>query len=490
MKRRWLLVVVLVLVVGAGAYGTSRLLTGRNGERNTTTQETAQVYRGDIVLSVTGKGNLVPGAEIALGFRTSGVLASLEVQVGDRVAKGQVLARLDTQELELQLAQARLQLQQAEAALNQLLAGANATEILTARKNLEQAEANLEDTRVSTAVSVQQAQLSLLQAANALRDAQTEYENIYWQNRQIEARTGELPDANADAEAEAWRKVENAQAAMEAARLSYEAALERQDTSTRTAQAQVELARANLQDLLKGADQTEIASAQTSVEQAQLAVKQAELELEKALLTAPFTGTVIAVDASIGEQVSGNILTLADLDAPLVQFWVEESDLASVSVGNRVRITFEAWPEVTFAGQVIRVDPALVTVDGTPALQAWASIELGSSSVRLFSGMSAEVEVIAAEAHDALLVPLQALRELAPGKYGVFVLRADGTLELRQVEVGLKDDVQAQILSGLELGETVLLESTSTSSASSSSPIVAPGGPMMFPGEMPQGGRP
>lgn len=492
MKRWWLLVLVLALVLGGGAYGGIRLLAARNGNSNAPALETAQVYRGNIVLSVTGKGNLVPAAQVALGFRTSGVLASLEVQVGDRVAKGQVLARLDTRALELQLAQARLQLQQAEAALNQLLAGADATEILTARKNLEQAEANLEDTRESTAVSVQQAQLNLLQAANAVRDAQAEYENIYWQNRQIEARTGELPDANADAEAEAWRKVENAQAAMEAARLSYEAALERQGTSIRTAEAQVELARANLQDLLKGASQTEIASAQANVEQAQLAVQQAELELEKAVLTAPFTGTVIAIEATVGEQVSGSILTLADLDAPLVQFWVEETDLANVAVGNQVRITFEALPDITFNGQVIRIDPALVTVDGTPALQAWASIDLASSSARLFSGMSAEVEVIAAEARDALLVPLQALRELAPGKYGVFVVRADGTLELRQVEVGLQDDVQAQILSGLELGETVLLgSSSSTSTSSSRGTIALPGGPMFFPGEMPpQGGRP
>ncbi|MGC8875016.1 MAG: efflux RND transporter periplasmic adaptor subunit [Chloroflexia bacterium] len=490
MKRWWWVALLLVLLLAGGTYGSFRWLAARNGKSSAAAQETAQVYRGDIVLSVTGKGNLVPRAQVALGFRTSGVLASLEVKVGDRVGKGQVLARLDTQELELQLAQAQLQLEQAEASLRELLAGAGATEILTARKNLEQAQANLEDTRVSTAVSVQQAQLNLLQAANAVRDAQAAYENIYWQNRQIEARTGELPDANADAEAEAWRKVENAQAAMEAARLSYESALERQGTSIRTAEAQVAVAQANLQDLLKGADQTQIASAQATVEQARLNVAQAQLALEKAVLTAPFTGTVIAIDTVVGEQVSGSILTLADLDAPLVQFWVEETDLAQVAVGHRVRITFEALPDLTFDGQVIQVDPALVTVDGTPALQAWASIDLDPNSVRLFSGMSAEVEVIAAEAHDALLVPLQALRELAPGKYGVFVVRADGTLELRQVEVGLQDDVQVQILSGVELGENVLLESSSAA-ASSQSNVVFPGAPMMFPGEMPpQGGRP
>jgi len=489
-RKRWWLAIALVLALSGGVYGGLRLLAARNGNGNTASLETAQVYQGDIVLSVIGKGNLVPAAQVALGFRTSGILATLEVKVGDHVEKGQILARLDTQELELQLAQARSKLQQAEATLNQLLAGASSTEILTARKNLEQAQANLEDTRTSTALSVEQARLSLLQAANSLRDAQAEYENIYWQNRQIEARTGELPDANADAEAEAWRRVENAQAAMEAARLSYEAALERQGTSTRTAEAQVELARANLEELLRGASETELANAQANVEQARLGVQQAELELEKAVLTAPFAGTVIRIDATIGEQVSGSILTLANLDTPLIQFWVEEGDLANVAVGYPVRITFEALPDLTFSGKVVQVDPALVTVDGTPALQAWANIDLGQSPVRIFSGMSAEVEVIAAEARNALLVPLQALRELAPGQYAVFVLKADGTLELRRVEVGLQDDVQAQILSGLELGETVVLQASGASSAGTS-PSTLPGGFGIFPGEMPpQGGRP
>jgi len=84
--------------------------------------------------------------------------------------------------------------------------------------------------------------------------------------------------------------------------------------------------------------------------------------------------------------------------------------------------------------------------------------------------MSAEVTVIAQETHNAALVPLEALRELTTGEYSVFVVKDDGTLELRSVQVGLKDLVNAEITSGLTAGEVVSLgtqtASTQTTKAS------------------------
>jgi multidrug efflux pump subunit AcrA (membrane-fusion protein) len=101
------------------------------------------------------------------------------------------------------------------------------------------------------------------------------------------------------------------------------------------------------------------------------------------------------------------------------------------------------------------VDPALVTVDGAPAVQAWATLDPLTAPVQLVSGLSAEVEIIAGESKDTLLVPVQALRELAPGSYAVFVVQPDGQLKLTPVTVGLKDFANAEILSGVKVGEVV-----------------------------------
>ena len=162
------------------------------------------------------------------------------------------------------------------------------------------------------------------------------------------------------------------------------------------------------------------------------------------------------VSAEVGEAVGSNpILTMADLGAPLVRFYLEESDLNKVAVDHNVTVVFDAYPDREFSGSVIRVDPVLATVDGTSAVQAWASLEDAGDDVMLPAGLTAEVELIAGEAYKTLLVPVQALRELAPGQYAVFVVEQDGQLKLRPVEVGLRDFANAQILSGLEQGEVI-----------------------------------
>jgi multidrug efflux pump subunit AcrA (membrane-fusion protein) len=72
--------------------------------------------------------------------------------------------------------------------------------------------------------------------------------------------------------------------------------------------------------------------------------------------------------------------------------------------------------------------------------------------------MNVDIEVISAEARDVVLAPIQALREIGDGQYAVFVVQPDGELAMRPVEVGLRDAVNVEILSGLELGETVKID--------------------------------
>ena len=69
--------------------------------------------------------------------------------------------------------------------------------------------------------------------------------------------------------------------------------------------------------------------------------------------------------------------------------------------------------------------------------------------------MTVEADVIAGEAKNALIVPIQALRELTPGSYAVFVVQSDGSLKMTPVTVGLRDFANAEILSGLKVGDVV-----------------------------------
>jgi RND family efflux transporter MFP subunit len=231
-----------------------------------------------------------------------------------------------------------------------------------------------------------------------------------------------------------------------------------------------------------------------------LALKQANLKLEAAqealegtTLVAPISGTVLELNAEVGENVSdgASVIVLADLASPVVQFWVEESDLNNLAVGSPVRLVFDALPDLTYEGEITRIDPGMVTVGQTAAAQAWASIDTDAHPVKLLSDMNVEVEVVAGEAINALLVPVQALRQLGEDEYAVFVVKDDGELEMREVEVGLQDYVNAEIRSGLQRGEVVRTggQVTGSSSAQSSSqfqqfgpPGGFPGGGMGFPG--------
>ncbi|MFQ6102230.1 MAG: efflux RND transporter periplasmic adaptor subunit [Anaerolineae bacterium] len=430
---------------------------------------TAQAHRGDLIVSVSGSGTLLPASEIALGFQTGGYLDEVLVEVGERVQEGEVLARLETDDLELAVAEADIKARQAQLDLADALEGPSDAELADARANLQSAQ---------TALAV--AWYTYSSTLNSDFDSAVRNRLIVLQWSVDQVSELEETDASQDDLEEAWD--ERALAEYRFNEGLHQAEMEELDAWNQLDQAQngVYQAQEKLELLQSGPTTDTIMRAQLKADQAALALEDARDALEAAQLRAPFDSTVVDVTAIPGEYVgTAPIITLADLEEPVLQFWVEETDMSGVAVGDRVEIIFEALPDDTFTGEVIRIDPALVTVDGTPAVQAWASVDTVSDSAKLLGGMNAEVEVISAESKDTLLVPLQALRELGPDQYAVFVVQADGEMVLRPVEVGLMDFVNAEILSGLGPGEIVSLgeeESTETETPEEMEP---PRNPMM-----------
>jgi RND family efflux transporter MFP subunit len=587
----FILLVAVILAAGGGWYYYDRYLPAQ-ASPPAETIATAQVQRGDLVISASGSGELIPAAETGLGFNKDSVLTELWVQVGDKVRAGDVLARVDDTEAQQAVAKAELEvtkgqvdLATAQTQLSELLEGGSEADILEAEAAVKSAEEALAEakagpteaeiavaeaavksaeealaeakagpTEAEIAVAeaalasaqetyqrlldgpdereIEEAELSLSRAKNSLWSAQSSRDATCGQSNsstqcksaQVSVLNGEISVRLAEMALEELREpaseaeIQEALSQVTQAREQLEelgepaSEAEIQEVLSQVTQAKEQLeelregpseaqiaeagaqlaqAKAHLEDLVAGPSEEEIAEAEAQVKQAELSLAQAELDLETAqstleetTLIAPMDGTVLAVEAQVGEPVSAtSIIALADLEEPQVLFWVEETDLMSVALGNAVNIVFEALPDYTFSGEIVRVDPSLVTVDNMPAVQCWASVDLSANPVKLLSGMTVdEVEVVAAEARDVLLVPVQALRELGSGQYAVFVVGANGELEMRPVEVGLKDFVNAEILSGLEVGEAVstgTAESTEASSVVPESEFGPPGGGMM-----------
>ena len=458
MKRRrtWIILVVALLVAAmAGGYLAYTRYFVRAEEPPEPTLETATVTRGDIVIEVGGSGELVPAVELDLAFRTSGVLDEVLVDIGDRVRKNDLLARLETGTFERAVADADVEVQLAQLELADVRGGPSDAELADAQAALRDAQVELTLAQDAYAGTVD----SRLDGVVDSHKVQFDWSVSYYQEQNGKYEEGKLSQADHD-----WAMAAMIAAEGEWKQAINEALTEEVQAKNRLAQARnaVYQAQADLK-LLQSEPLTDtLARAELAVDETLLAREEARADLEAVQLVAPFDGTVMEVAATAGEQVgtSTPILTLADLQDPLLLFWVEEADMSSVAVGRSVNVVFEALPDDTFTGQITRFDPVLVTVGGTPAVQAWASLDLSTQETSLLAGMTAEVDLIAAETRDALLVPVEALRELGAGQYAVFVLKSDGELEMRAVMVGLMDPVNAEILDGLELGDVVSIGET------------------------------
>lgn len=413
-KRLWIAIIIILVIGGLVYYSTADTTTAQSDDEPTL--QTATVLRGDIVIFASGSGNLMPASELNLGFRTGGTLVELLLEVGDKVSSGDVLARLDDTNARNQLAQAQINLETAQLRLS---------DVETNAENLDDPD-RLTSTRIG-----------LDQAITGVEDAQEQYDEAFDPARDWELNDPKRSDRLLAERDGAERAVQRAQDSLEIASSQYNLTLSSLENDARNIE-------------------SELRSAQLSVEQSELSLESAQQALDNIVLTTPINGTVLTLMAQQGEAVgTGPIITLIDLNSPLVRFWVEEADLAQVAPGFRIEVVFEALPDEIFDGEIVRVDPALVTVDQTPAIQVWATVDISSSSATLLSGMNADLDVIAAETQNALLVPLQALRELAPDSYAVFIVTSNGELELRPVEVGLQDFANAEILSGLQVGDVV-----------------------------------
>jgi RND family efflux transporter MFP subunit len=263
------------------------------------------------------------------------------------------------------------------------------------------------------------------------------------------------PDAVAIAQqelvvAQAERQLERVQASYEDALTAAELALEQ----------------ARLQHELKiaPASEQEIAAAESTVESAQVQLERAQTDLNYATLRAPFAGLVASLSASIGEQVgSGAILELFDPTKIRIEALVDETDVASVRAGQEATVTFEGLQDQRVPGRVLVIAPTGTINQGVVSYQAIIEVDrTEAGGVR--PGMTATASIVTESRENVIVVPNRAIRRQGQQRT-VQVMTASGDTETRRVEVGLANDQSSEIISGLEVGDTVVISATTTGQA-------------------------
>ena len=514
-KRRalWITLVAVLLLAAGGGYYYFKLRATAQPEQGPEIQST-RARRGEIVISATGAGTVIPAAEIDLSFDSGGTLVELNAEISARVKAGDVLARIDdlgarqsVANAELQVAKAELDLKTIQEAHEELLEPASDTEMLNAQAAVTTAQQALDDLSVAASEAeiaqaeaavataqdayqtlldgpdseeLERAQLSLDKARNGLwsaqmsRDAkgtQRDRESGAYDQAQVSVLNAEISVRQAELELTGLTTPAT-QANLKEARAkllqTQEQLAELQDSPSEaeidSAKAKLATAQEALQELVAGPSDQEIAISAEKVRQAGLSLNQAKMALEAAqqdlagtALVAPMDGTIMAVEAQVGERVGTAVLiTLADVDTPMLEIFVDESDMDKIAVGYEVEVELDALPDQLFTGRVVQVDPALTTESGVQVIRGLVSLDPDSFAKpqALTMNLNATVDVIGGRAANAVLVPVEALRDLGDGEYAVFVVE-DGELKLRVVQVGLQDYTYAEIRSGVEVGESV-----------------------------------
>ena len=456
MRKVLITLILLALVATVAVWFVQRSAAQR--QPVAVEREEVIVRRGTLVAVVNATGTILPREQTTLSFKSAGRVAEVLVKEGQVVHAGDVLARLETTDLEFAVAQAELSVRQAELSLASAQAQLLRVTRDPASYDLAAAQAAVESARASyqrllagpTQEEIQVARANLDQAEAALKQAQRAYDQV-----------ADRPDVAMLPQA---LQLEQATITYQAAKANFELTQRKPSaaelTAARSAIAQAEATLARLQE---GASDEDLLVAQVGVEQAQLAVEQAHLSLDQArhqlagtVLTAPHDGTITLVSIRPGELSGGQpAFVLTDLSEYHLDVTVDEIDIGRVAEGQPVTVTLDALPGEVLRGQVARIAETAQIEAGVVIYKVTIHLEPADAPLR--AGMTANVEIVTERREDVLLVPNRFIRvDRTTGQ--AFVERPAGTgVQPVEIQIGLRDETSSEVLAGLTEGEVIVL---------------------------------
>ncbi|MFB3826791.1 MAG: efflux RND transporter periplasmic adaptor subunit [Bryobacteraceae bacterium] len=448
MKRKWkiLLIAVAVVTICVGVYASTVY-----SRRGLVTVQTGKVVRQDLASVVTASGEIKPRNYINIGANAQGQLTQILVKEGERVRKGQLLARIENVQPEADVTAQRASLASAEAESSASEAALRASD-----ENIRTMEATVDRARADLGranVEFQRGQQLLKDQLIAQQDFDT-------------------------------RK----------------AAYEAQQAAVREAETRLVQARAQRQQVA-----AQLAATQKRVAQVRAMLSRFQDVLRKHDAYAPLDGVVTNLPVRVGETVvpgiqnspAATIMTIADMSLITAEVKVDETDIVNVKLDQIADITIDAIPNKTFKGHVIEIgNTAILRSTGLAASQSAISsqeakdfkvvVALDSPPEEIRPGLSCTAKITTATRQKVLTIPIQALTvrqrgdleakpkgkssgtaQAAPKSdpaaekarkeelQGVFVV-AGGKAAFRKVETGITGATDIEVLSGLKEGDEVV----------------------------------
>jgi HlyD family secretion protein len=441
---KWILGIGGTLVVAGAVFASVKM-----SQRGVVTVQTGKVIRQDLTSLVTASGEIKPRDYYNVGANVMGRIIEIGVKEGDKVRRGQVLARLES-------IQAGADVQAQQASLNSALADSAA-------------------------------------AASALKAMG---DNILSAQATVDRSKSDLDKAKLDLDRgnELWK----------------DKLIAKQDLDTRksafdSAAATLRGAQATLNQMKSQRDQAEaqLSGADKRVAQSRAMLTRVDDVLAKHMATSPIDGIVTNLPVRMGETVvpgiqnsaASLIMTIADMSLITSEVKVDETDIVNVKLGQAADITIDAMPSKTFRGHVTEIgNTAILRSTGLAASQSAVSsqeakdfkvvIALDNPPDDIRPGLSCTSKIITATRTKAVSLPIQALTvrqrgDLEPDKpgtaaveastandaaakakkeelQGVFVITKTGLAQFREVKTGITGTTDIEVLDGLKDGEEII----------------------------------
>ena len=502
-KKNWKWLVPLVVVAAAGA--VFLIGGGRNGaaSRDVTYAETTPT-RQDVSNSLSGTGTLNPANTYTVKSLVDGKILTGGFEEGDKVEEGDVLYTIDSSDASTNLEKASIALQQAQRSYDKTV------DLQYVRAEVDGTVSSLKVAKGDQVTSGQEvavirdsskmlltlefpaadaANFSVGQSADVTLDGTFEQltgtvtsvtgtDALSAGNLLTRTVTIAVRNAGGLTTAQAATASINGVSSIGSAVFGYQAerTLTAQAAGTVTAinvQEGAEVAKDDILIGLSGDDLTEsIQSASESLRSAEISMQNLQDAMNNYTITAPINGTIIEKDAKAGDAAkAGDTLCIVyDLSYLEMSINVDELQISSISVGQKVQITADAVQDKTYVGTVTRVSMKGTANGGTTTYPVTIRID---DTDGLRPGMNANAEIVVAEATNALCVPNAAVMR---GGYVLVTQDSPSASNAEQgmeapegfvyvaVKTGVSDDDYTQIVSGIQEGDTIGYDPNSISS--------------------------
>lgn len=447
-RRNVVRVCITSVVLAAAGFGGWAYFNNENqAKAKHSKKNIIQVKRGQAQLTVLATGIIRPVREVKLSPKQTGLLMKLNVEQGDRVKAGQVIAEMDASNLDGQVEAARGAYLASLAKLKKMEHGNRPQEV---------AAAKFQQLRAEKAVHQAKENISRLQANIEALRAQLKRDENFARRQGLLSGAGAVSE-QAKIDAETAAAVTRSQLAG--------AGREREQAEQAMAQSQAELEAIKEQYSLmrSGFRQEDIEETRHMAMQAKGQLAHYESLLNDTKVRAPFDGVVTQKYADSGAIVtpttsaattsatSSSIISLSGKLELVAQ--VAESNVPKITIGQPVEITATAYPDRVFMGKVTQVAPAAIVTQNVTTFEVHADL-VNDKNNELLSGMNVSAKFVIGTIDDAITIPTVCVVS-RKGKTGVFVPGDSGEPDFKPVKVGQSLGREIVILNGLKENDSV-----------------------------------